>query len=126
MSPHRASATPPGVVAYLRTHDGDRAKIAQEKAMVEAWAVRHGKTVVAWFIDAYESASTPPLDRATLRAALVSAIETRHALIIIRADRISRSPSQVAAIAALLRRYGASLKTIGHRYRRTPSRPVRR
>ena len=100
------------VVAYLRTHDGDRANIARQRALIEAWATRKGTTIAAWFIDDYESVSTPPLDRATLRAALSAASQTGHTLLVTRTDRISRSPSQVATIAALLRRHGASLKTI--------------
>lgn len=99
-------------IAYLRTNDGDREKIAAQRAAIAAWALCAGATVTAWFIDEYESVSTAPLDRSTLRAAIAVACQSGATLIVTRADRLSRSISQIDAIATLLQRHGARLQTI--------------
>ena len=102
-------------VAYLRTNDGDRAKIAAQRTAIEAWAERTRTPVIGWFIDAYESASTAPLDRPSLRDALATASQPGIVFIVSAADRLSRSTLQVAHIASLLQCHGASLKTVdGH------------
>ena len=96
-------------VAYLRvsTEDQNLGPEAQRRA-IEAWAVREGVTVAAWFEDHGVCGATELEDRPGLGAALAD-LRVRHAgvLAIAKRDRLARDVVVAGMIDRAVSRYGA-------------------
>lgn len=95
-------------VAYLRSATSDADGLRVQRQAIDTWAEREQIAIVAYHVDAGIGGHSAPRPRAGLVAALAD-VQPGCLLVVASPERISRSPAQVAHLAASLARRGSQL-----------------
>lgn len=101
-------------VAYLRVSTDDQLLgIEAQRAALEAWALAHGVTIVAWHTDHGVSGAAPADERPGLMAALVDLTALAAGLLLVaRRDRIARDVLIALTLERIVSRAGARIVSV--------------
>lgn len=95
-------------VAYLRRATTDADGLRVQRQTIDTWAKREQIAIVAYHVDAGIAGHSVPCARAGFAAALAE-VTVGRLLVVASPDHLSRSPAQVARVAASLARRGSEL-----------------